>query len=497
MKGANLRGFVETTPSAAAMFDLDMKCIAASPRWRADFQSNYAASNVSHCDVSDRLREKFERVLADDVAASAEDCFEAADGSVRRIRWQASPWRGDDGAVCGTVVFAEDVTLRRQPENTLRECEAGAREQLEELGWIYQNAPVGLCSVDRDLRFRRVNPWLAEITGLPVEAHIGRAVREIIPALAPKVEAFTHTNISTGKPLTEFEFQSEARLQPGVMRYFKGSCHPVIDNDGDFVGFNVIVEEITESRRARALREADRRKDDFLATLAHELRNLIAPIGNAVTLLRLTEGDDPKASERRHDALSRADRQINHLTRLVDDLLDVTRISHGKMHLKKERTDLATVLCQAIDISQPRLQAGRDQLRINISPRPMPIDGDTVRLAQAFANLLTNAAKFTDDGGCIDLVATIEGAETVVSVRDNGIGIPPEKLSAIFEMFAQLDCGAHGRADGIGVGLALAREIVELHGGQVEARSGGLGQGSEFIIRLPLAVDRRVDQMVA
>ena len=238
--------------------------------------------------------------------------------------------------------------------------------------------------------------------------------------------------------------------------------------------------DITERRRAEeALREADRRKDEFLAMLAHELRNPLAPIRNALHLLRIS-GAGPVAAEAR-DVM---ERQLTQLIRLVDDLLEVSRISRGKIELRRAAVDLAGVVASAVETSRPAIDAARHRLEIRLPPAPLHVEGDFVRLSQVVANLLNNAAKYTDPGGRIALSVQREGAEAEIRVQDNGVGLAPELLPRIFDMFAQADRAR--AAGGLGIGLALAKMLVDLHGGRIEARSGGLGRGSEFAVRLPV-----------
>jgi signal transduction histidine kinase len=238
-------------------------------------------------------------------------------------------------------------------------------------------------------------------------------------------------------------------------------------------------------RRVEQLAEMDRRKDEFLATLAHELRNPLAPLRNSLHILRMS-GDSGPASERIHEMM---ERQINHMVRLVDDLLEVSRITRGKIELRRERVELAAVLRSAVETSRPLIEAARHQLAITVPPEPLILEADPVRLSQVIANLLNNAAKYTEEGGQIWLTARLEGGDAAVSVRDTGLGIPADMLSRVFDMFAQVDRTLKRSQGGLGIGLTLARTLVEMHGGRVEARSDGLGKGSEFTVRLPLAAE--------
>jgi signal transduction histidine kinase len=240
------------------------------------------------------------------------------------------------------------------------------------------------------------------------------------------------------------------------------------------------------AERTEALREADYRKNEFLAILAHELRNPLAPVRNAVELLRV--GGDPTPEQQW--AMDVIDRQIQQLTRLIDDLMDVNRISRGKIVLKRELVELGEVVARVVDTSRRELDDSGHELTISLPPRPVYLTADPTRLTQVFLNLLNNAIKYTDRGGRIEIRAELEGDEIVVSIKDTGIGIPKDKLSMIFELFSQVDDASSRCAGGLGIGLALVHRLVEMHGGTVVAHSAGLGQGSVFVVRLPVLVEQ-------
>ena len=237
------------------------------------------------------------------------------------------------------------------------------------------------------------------------------------------------------------------------------------------------------------LRETDRRKDEFLATLAHELRNPLAPIRNSLQILKMPRVDAGMV-ERSRDMM---ERQVHHLVRLVDDLLDVSRVMRGKIELRKERIELATVVARAVETVQPLVNAQGHDLSVRLPNESLPLDGDPVRLAQIVGNLLTNAAKYTDPNGRIWLTAERDGGEAVLRLRDNGIGISPNMLPRIFELFVQVDHASTKAQGGLGIGLTLVKNLVEMHNGTVEARSEGLGRGSEFVVRIPLTKEPATD----
>jgi len=243
---------------------------------------------------------------------------------------------------------------------------------------------------------------------------------------------------------------------------------------------NADLERRVEERSA-ALREADRRKDEFLATLAHELRNPLAPIRNAVQVLHLSGGVNPELAWAR-DVI---DRQMRQMARLLDDLLDVSRISQGKLVLQRERVALSAVVREAVEACQPLLAAMRHDLSVALPDEPILLDVDPTRLAQVLLNLLNNAAKYTDPGGRIALRAERGDGDVAVSVLDNGIGLAADKLPIVFDLFAQVGDAITRSQGGLGIGLALVRRLVEMHGGSIVARSAGPGQGCEFVVRLP------------
>jgi signal transduction histidine kinase len=261
-----------------------------------------------------------------------------------------------------------------------------------------------------------------------------------------------------------------------------------------WIGSNTDIHEQREAANemrslASSLAESDRRKDEFLAVLAHELRNPLAPISNALQILRLSDGD----AESARFATTVMDRQLGQLVRLVDDLLDVSRISRGKVELRLQPMDLASSVEQAVEAAKPLVDRMAQSLRVTLPAEPIQLHADPMRLAQVIGNLLTNASKFTDRNGRIDLVVERDGNEALVRVRDSGIGIAAEQRDRIFEMFTQLDTTAERSTGGLGIGLSLVRSLVEMHGGSVSVHSDGLGKGTEFVLRLPVRPAGRGD----
>ncbi|AMV17383.1 PAS domain-containing protein [Planctomyces sp. SH-PL14] len=244
-------------------------------------------------------------------------------------------------------------------------------------------------------------------------------------------------------------------------------------------------EDVTQRKRAEeALKDADRRKDEFLATLAHELRNPLAPIRNGLEVMRLSNGDREMVEKAR----GMMERQLSQMVHLVDDLLDLSRVSRGKIELRRERIDLARAVQQAVETSRPQIETNGHHLTISLPPGPVYVDADITRLAQVFSNLLNNAAKYTEQGGRVELSVQRQVGEVAVSVRDNGVGIPANMLPRVFEMFAQVDRSLERSQGGLGIGLSIVKKLVEMHGGSVAVESGGHGAGSEFTVRLPVVL---------
>ncbi len=505
------------------------------------------------------------------------------------------------------VRLQRSVVARRRTEDDLARSEASVRERALELEALYESMPMGLAQLDRDLRFVRVNPLLAEMNGIPAEAHVGRSLPEVVPDLAPKIEAEFRRVLETGEARLDIEISGETLSAPGIERTWRESWFPLRDADGRITGLNVIAQEITERRRAQdelrrlteelqivtdtmdapvtrcgkdlsylwvnrhyaewlerpaeeiigrpieqvigeaamrrlrphfervlrgeivryedqvdfrgigrrwiqgiysptydtagavdgwvavvvdiqarkeaeeELRRADARKERFLATLAHELRNPLAPLRNALEILK-HPGVTPEAKDA---ARATMERQLSHAVRLVDDLLDVSRINRDALELRPEKCELAAIVAQALETSRPFVEGGSHPLEISLPDQPVTVRADPVRLSQVLSNLIHNACKFSDPGQPVAISAKKSSGWIVISVRDHGIGFSPEDRDRLFEMFAQLDPSLSRSRGGLGVGLSIVRRLVEMHGGRVEASSDGPGKGSEFRVSLP------------
>jgi PAS domain S-box-containing protein len=387
------------------------------------------------------------------------------------------------------VSVALDLTRIREAEAALRrqnEALAAANRQLEEslalLDTVFDKAPIGLTFMDPDFRYVRINESLASLNGRPAADHIGRTPRELLPDVWAHVAPYMEHVRATGEAVANVEVRAPIPGRAEEDGCWLASYYP-IHVRGSLFGYGIVALDATAQKRAElALREADRRKDEFLATLAHELRNPLAPIRTGLQVLGMSA--DPLITRR---TLEMMDRQVTHMVRLIDDLLDVSRITRGKLALRHERVALRTVIEQAVEACLPLLEASGHELSLALPEAGVPLDADPVRMAQVFSNLINNAAKYTERGGRIAVVATHHGDRVEVSVRDSGIGIAAENLERVFEMFSQVTGALERSQGGLGIGLALTRGLVAMHGGTIRATSAGIGHGSEFTVTLPVA----------
>jgi PAS domain S-box-containing protein len=332
------------------------------------------------------------------------------------------------------------------------DAELAAESELAEIEMIYRTAPVGLCLLDRDLRFVRINDRLAEINGLPAAAHIGRTVREIVPSLADEVEPLMRRILRTGEPLTGLELVGETAARPGVRRTWVESWAPLVGRDGQVVGINVMAEEVTERRNVEKLREA------FAGLLAHELRTPITTIYGAAKLLSRTAKQEGTAS-----LLADIEAEADRLNQMVEDMLVLSRSQHGTLDLPAEPLLVAREVTEVIERVCQRYP--RITVRNEVDVRLPPVGADRTALHQVLVNLLTNAAKYA--GGEIQLRATRVGSFVEVSVDDSGPGFAAEEADKLFQLFYRAPGAAS--ASGSGIGLFVVRSLVEAMGGKIQA----------------------------
>jgi PAS domain S-box-containing protein len=377
------------------------------------------------------------------------------------------------GAHSGMVLLAiEDITERKLVEFAVRTSEVRYRR-------LFETAQDGIMILDCDTgKIIDSNPVVSDLLGYTADQLRGKELWEI--GLFKDVDA----NRAAFRQLQE---SGRARHEdlPFETKDGRHACMEFVSNVYPVEGRPVVqcnVRNITDRKRAEdALKEAGRCKDEFLAVLAHELRNPLAPIRNAIQVMRLKRANDDVRS-----TCEVVERQVRQLARLVDDLLDISRVNSGTMNLQKEPLDMALVVARAVEMSRPVIDAHRHSLQVLLPAQSVRVDGDLGRLAQLLCNLLNNSAKYTADGGRIHLTVEEAGGEAVLRVRDTGVGIAADMLPHIFEMFAQVPGSISHSEGGLGIGLTLVRKLAELHGGRVEAHSAGPGDGAEFVVRLPL-----------
>ena len=408
------------------------------------------------------------------VVKDAELEIRLSDGSVRCILGNATPLLDERGQPRGAVAAFVDITERRRAERALRESRERLTLALEAAGagrWEF-DLESGRAACDTDCYgLWGVGPGLDRL-------------EEWLEVLHPEDREWVHGAwLDAAGSGAELRLEFRVRHPQRGTRWLMVLGRTVRDDDGRPVRMIGLSLDITERKQAEeALREADRRKDEFLAILAHELRNPLAPIRNALEVIKLTESPDPVTRKAR----DMIERQVAHLVRLIEDLMDVGRITRGRLQLRREPLALAQVLDQVAESIRPQLELTGQTFALTLPPEPLYVNADRVRLTQVLLNLLDNACKYTGEGGAVHLTAERQADEVEIRVSDTGVGIPPEALGGLFQMFARVRAPSQQAQGGLGVGLALARGLVEMHGGRIEARSEGLGRGATLVVRLPV-----------
>jgi signal transduction histidine kinase len=401
--------------------------------------------------------------------------------------WSYSPIYKEDGTIGGLFCAVSEETARVQAEAERDRLMREAQDAARSLRAWFDNAP-GFIALLRgpDYVFEMVNKAYHQLVGHQRRME-GLPVFEAIPeALDQGYKELLDGVVRTGTAFVGRGMRFLAEREPGAPpteTFVDLIYQPVLDSQGRVSGIFVQGHDVTEQVLAvNALQEADHRKDEFVATLAHELRNPLAPIRQAAMVAKSDKADDA----RKRWAMDIIERQVSHMALLLDDLLDVSRISRGKLDLRRATVELRDVVQAAIETARPAIDAKEHHLQLTLPADPVSLVADRLRLAQVLANLLSNAAKYTDKGGRIELLAGLEEGELVLRVRDNGIGLALESQRIIFEMFSQVSSALERSEGGLGIGLALSRGLVALHGGRLEVFSAGLGQGAEFRVMLPL-----------
>jgi PAS domain S-box-containing protein len=424
-----------------------------------------------------------DRIIASLKAGQRVEHFETerrrSDGRHIHVSLTISPIRDDSGKVVGASKIVRDITERK-----LAEAERQKFVTLVENSTDF----IGMCDLNGIPFF--VNRAGLEMVGLD---SIEQAARTPVPDFFfPEdqdriMNEFFPSVMENGHGEIEVRFR---HFKTGEARWMAYKLLTLTDADGNPTAFATVSQDVTERKQladdlmrlAADLSEADRRKNEFIATLAHELRNPLAPVSNMLEVLKHAEGD----IETLRRARGTMERQLGQIVRLVDDLLDLNRISRDRLELRPSDVELSSLIHQAIEVAGPLLDAAGHELRLDLPEEPIYLHADPARLAQVFGNLLNNSCRYTRPGGSIQVSAKLLNNQVLVTVKDNGVGIPKDKLKSIFDMFAQVYRGTETSQGGLGIGLTLVKRLVEMHDGSVEARSAGEDQGSEFLVRLPV-----------
>ena len=356
------------------------------------------------------------------------------------------------------------------------------------LASIVESSNDAIISKSLDGIIQSWNAAAERLFGFTAEQAIGRHISLVIPPDRLAEEEQIIASLRAGKRIEHYE--TERLRSDGQHIIVSLTISPIKDDSGNVIGASKIVRDITDRKRAESdlqrlaadLSDADRRKNEFLATLAHELRNPLAPMSNMLEVLKRADGDT-EILKRAHETI---ERQLGQMVRLVDDLLDLNRITHDRLELRRSEVELSSVIQQAVEVARPLVDAAGHNLIVDLPAEPIYLNADRARLAQMFGNLLNNSSKYTRPNGTISLSAKRIDNEVAVTVKDNGAGIPRDKLDSIFDMFMQIDRTADRAQGGLGIGLTLVKRLAEMHGGSIEAKSAGEGQGSEFVVRLPV-----------
>ena len=406
------------------------------------------------------------------------------DGTECPIDDSAAPIRNEQGEVSGCVLIFRDVSAQRLVERDKANQLLTARL----LASIVETSNDAIISKSLEGTIQSWNAAAERLFGYTAEEAVGQHISLVIPPERVAEEEQIIASLRAAQRIEHFE--TERIRKDGQHITVSLTISPIKDEAGNVTGASKIVRDVTERKRlednlrslAADLAENDRRKNEFLATLAHELRNPLAPMSNMLEVLKRSD-DDPQILKRAHETI---ERQLEQMVRLVDDLLDLNRITHDRLELRRSDVELSSVIQQAVEVALPLVDAAGHKLTVELPDEPVYLDADRMRLAQVFGNLLNNSSKYTKAPGTILLSAKRVDDEVVVTVKDNGAGIPADKLDSIFDMFMQVEGTSDRSQGGLGIGLTLVKRLVEMHGGSIESRSAGEGMGSEFIVRLPV-----------
>ena len=483
-----LASIVESSDDAIISKSLDgiiQSWNAAAERLFGYASSEAVGRHISLVIPADRIAEE-DHIIASLRAGRRIEHFETErvrkDGRRISVSLTVSPVRDDQGTVVGASKIVRDITDRKLAES-----------ERQKFVTLVENSTdfIGICDLNAVPIF--VNKAGLQMVGLDSleEARTVHVRDFFFPEDQPRImEEFFPSVLAHGHGEIDVRFK---HFKTGQARWMAYKVLRLDDERGETVAIATVSQDVTERRElednlrglAADLAEGDRRKDEFLATLAHELRNPLAPLSNTLEVLKRSGTADPSL----HRGLDTMERQLEQLVRLVDDLLDLSRITHNRIELRKRHVDVGSLIRQAVLAAQPLAESAHHAIEVSVPAEPLYLHADPVRLTQVFGNLLNNSCKYTPGGGTIRVNARRDEADAVVTVSDTGIGIPADQLISIFDMFTQVDRSLERSQGGLGIGLTLVKRLVGMHGGSVEARSGGAGQGSTFVVRLPTALD--------
>lgn len=466
--------------------DAEGNCLYVNDRWcqmagmTADMARGKGWATALHPEDRDRIFEEWYAAANGGQEFAGVYRFRTPAGEVTWLSGRAVTLRDERGKIGGYIGTITDISELKRTEEALHRAS-------QRLTSLVDNTPLAVVEWDSDFRISRWSGAAERVFGWNAAEMVGKRINDVrlvydedwdtVRATMARLLDGNNQYVASGnRNWTRDGRVIDCEWYNSILSDEVGRMEAVLS----------LVLDVTDRKRAEAeLREADRRKDEFLATLAHELRNPLAPIRNAVQILK-TQGPPAHALVWARGII---DRQVDQMARLLDDLLDVSRITRGHIPLRYEPSELTAIVQSAVETSRPHIAERNHELTITLPKEPIFIEGDRSRLAQVFLNLLTNAARYTNPGGHIRLTAERQGNEVVVSVKDSGIGIPTNQLTRVFEMFTQVNHDPDRSQEGLGIGLTLAKRLIELHGGSVEARSEGPGRGSEFIVRLPVVAE--------
>jgi signal transduction histidine kinase len=487
----SLEQFVNSTNCSMAMFNRNMNYLAISENFlkhlnltRSIIGDNFKENLFFY--NSEQLDKIHQHLLSGESYAENKYLSPRNDETDCLFHCTWTPWHNINKSIGGFLLTLKNKRSSKINSLDLEVTRAAAKRQLEELENIYINAPVGLCFIDNSLRFVRVNKQFADLFKLSIENVIGNYIIDTLPSISSNfIRICNNIQISNRIEIRK-DISYDLDLHLENKRYFNEIWYPTKDVHGDVSGIGLVIQEITNIKHIEMLQTVDNRKNVFLATLSHELRNPLSAIRSALYLLENQDTSDENIRKQNKLALDIASERTEHMVQLINGLLDISRINEGKIELILSHFDLIEILHKVSNDIKTSFIQKKQKIEIIIPKEGIIIRGDYLRIMQIFTNIFENACKYTQPGGTIKLEVYAEKSQVIVLIEDNGIGIEPENLENIFETFSQIKTMGQPSISGIGIGLSLCRNLVNLHNGHIKAHSAGLGQGSKFIVTIPL-----------